>query len=154
MATNRIKIAKDKATLVKSLIASDGTTGSFQTYADVIVFAAALGAKRKRRTPLKEVSKRDPDPIPQEHFVNKGYEMVIKLLAIAETKDKQVLASDEEYDDERINIFEEYANGGLEILQDELRGAVDYSAQLLLFLNSERVKSDLKDNEFNLSRFL
>ncbi|MEY3402832.1 MAG: hypothetical protein RLZZ86_2448, partial [Cyanobacteriota bacterium] len=43
--TGRIRVAKDKADLVKSLTSADGGTGPFQTFADVIVFAAALGVK-------------------------------------------------------------------------------------------------------------
>lgn len=45
--TGRIRVAKDKAELVKDLTSSDGGTGPFNTFADVIVFAAALGAKHK-----------------------------------------------------------------------------------------------------------
>lgn len=154
MAANRIKIDKDKAVLVKNLTASDDSIGSFQTYADVIVFAAALGAKHNKRVPLKEVSKRDPDPIPQEHFISQGYEMVIKLLAIAETKDKKILAYEERYDNERINIFEEYANGGLEILQDELRGSVDYKERLLLLLSFDRFQKTSDKSDFDLTKFI
>ncbi|MBD0395086.1 MAG: DNA phosphorothioation-associated protein 4, partial [Microcoleus sp. C1-bin4] len=43
MAANKIRIAKDKAELVKSLTLSDNNTGPFQTYADAIAFAASLG---------------------------------------------------------------------------------------------------------------
>lgn len=64
--TNRIKTAKDKADLVKALTATNDTSGPFQTYADVLAFAATLGAKYKKRIPLGEVSKREPAPIPQE----------------------------------------------------------------------------------------
>lgn len=153
MALNRIKIAKDKASLVKLLVASDDSiTNSFNTYADLIVFAAALGAKRKKRVPLKEVSKRDPDPIPQEHFINKGYELIIRLIAIAESQDKTILDNREDCDNERINIFEEYANGGLEVLQEELRGSVDHLERILLFLSFE--KNTPLETEFDLSRFI
>lgn len=153
MALNRIKIAKDKAILVKLLIAPDDSrTSAFNTYADLIVFAAALGAKCKKRVPLKEVSKRDPDPIPQEHFISKGYEFIIKLIAITESQDKEILDNSEDCDNERIIIFEEYANGGLEILQEELRGSVDHLERILLFLSLEKDKP-LK-TEFDLSRFI
>ena len=47
--TGRIRVAKDKAELVKALTSVEGATGPFPTYADVIVFAAALGAKHKKR---------------------------------------------------------------------------------------------------------
>ncbi|MBW4591770.1 MAG: DNA phosphorothioation-associated protein 4 [Brasilonema angustatum HA4187-MV1] len=155
MAVNRIKIAKDKADLVKALVSSKETTGPFQTYADVLVFTAALGAKRKKRVVLGEISKRDPEPIPQEHFVTRGYNMLIKLLAMTENKDINILSSnDEYYDAQRTCIFEEYANGGLEILRDELRGAVDYSERLLLILSHDKLQETSGEGEFDLSRFL
>lgn len=154
MAANRIKVAKNKADLVQALISLDGTTGSFQTYADVVVFAAVLGAKHKRRVPLGEISKREPAPIGQEHFMIRGYDMVINLLAITENKNIKIISfNNEEYENERIHIFEEYANGGLEILKEELRGSIDYSERLLLMLNFERSKREQQE-EFDLTRFL
>lgn len=154
--TGRIRVAKDKAELVKALTSSDGETGPFQTFADVIVFAAALGAKHKKRVPLGEISKREPSPIGQEHFLIKGYDLVIKLLAIIETKELQILSSDnEQYENQRLRMFEEYANGGLEILQYEFRGAVDYSERLLLIMMSERFNENFSEqSNFDLSRFI
>lgn len=153
--TGRIRVAKDKAELVKALTAADGATGPFQTYADVVVFAAALGAKHNKRVPLGEISKREPSPIPQEPFIVRGYDTVINLLAINETKDIKILSLLEDNSNEkRIYIFEEYANGGLEILQTEFRGAVDYSERLLLILSSERIQHDKQEEEFYLSKFL
>ncbi|MEB3149714.1 MAG: DNA phosphorothioation-associated protein 4 [Sphaerospermopsis sp.] len=155
MAANRIRVAKDKAELVKSLVASKDTTGPFQTYVDVLVFSAALGAKHKKRIALGDVCKRDPDPIPQEHFITKGYDMLIKILALTESRDINILASnDEYYDDQRTLIFEEYANGGLEILRHELRGAVDYSERILLILSHENFQEDSDGLEFDLSKFI
>ncbi|HLO84209.1 MAG TPA: DNA phosphorothioation-associated protein 4 [Nostocaceae cyanobacterium] len=155
MAANRIRIAKDKAELVKSLVASKDTTGPFQTYVDVLVFSAAMGAKHKKRIALGDISKRDPDPIPQEHFVTKGYDTLIKIIAMIESKDINILSSNEEnYDDQRINIFEEYANGGLEILQNEIRGAVDYLDRLLLILKHNKIQDKHDDLEFDLRTFI
>lgn len=155
MAANRIRVAKDKAELVKSLVASKDTTGPFQTYVEVMVFAAALGVKYKKRVTLGETTKREPSPIPQENFASLGYDLIIKLLGINETKDINILSSREEEDeDKRTQIFEEYANGGLEILQNELRGSVDYSERLLLVLISERGTKEQLEEEFDLSKFL
>lgn len=152
--SGRIRVARDKADLVKQLTVSAETTGPFQTYADVIVFAAALGAKYKKRVPLGEISKREPSPIALEIFVSRGYELVIKLLAVTETQNIKILSSNEEkYENERHHIFEEYANGGLEILQTEFNGAVDYSERLLLVLSAERGQKEESEEEFDLSRF-
>ncbi|MEH2192597.1 MAG: DNA phosphorothioation-associated protein 4 [Nostoc sp.] len=153
--TGRIRVAKDKAELVKGLTSSDGGTGPFNTFADVIVFAAALGAKHKKRVPLGEISKREPSPIPQEQFIVRGYNTVINLIAIAEIQDIKVLSLQEGNNNEKRNyIFEEYANGGLEILQAEIRGAVDYSERVLLMLSSERFQDNSQEEDFDLSKFL
>ena len=154
MGANRIRVAKDKADLVKALVDAENTTGPFQTYADVMVFAAALGAKRKKRSPLGTITK-EPSPIALEVFVSRGYDLVFKLLAIAETKEAKILSLfDETSEEKRAHIFEEYANGGLEILRDELRGAVDYSERLLLIMSAERFKKESSADGFDLSRFL
>ncbi|MEH2197613.1 DNA phosphorothioation-associated protein 4 [Nostoc sp.] len=153
--TGRIRVAKDKAELVKNLTSSDGGTGPFNTFADVIVFAAALGAKHKRRVALGEISKREPSPIPQEQFIVRGYNTVINLIAITETQDIKVLSLEEGNNNEKRNyIFEEYANGGLEILQSEIRGAVDYSERILLILSHERFQDNSQEENFDLSKFL
>ncbi|MBN3887333.1 MAG: DNA phosphorothioation-associated protein 4 [Nostoc sp.] len=153
--TGRIRVAKDKAELVKDLTSSDGGTGPFNTFADVIVFAAALGAKHKKRVVLGEISKREPSPIRIEYFASMGNDILIKLLAINETKDIKTLSiNEEEYERQRNHIFEEYANGGLEILQNELRGSVDYAERILLFLSYERTNIEQQDEEFDLTKFL
>jgi dnd system-associated protein 4 len=153
--TGRIRVAKDKAELVKDLTSSNGGTGPFNTFADVIVFAAALGAKHKKRVPLGEISKREPSPIPQEQFIVRGYNTVINLIAIAETQEIKLLSLEEGNNNEKRNyIFEEYANGGLEILQSEIRGAVDYSERILLILSYERFQDNSQEEEFDLSKFL
>ncbi|MDJ0553917.1 MAG: DNA phosphorothioation-associated protein 4 [Microcoleaceae cyanobacterium MO_207.B10] len=151
----KIRIAKDKADLVKALTESEGKTGPFQTYADVMAFAAALAIKRKKRIRLTEISQREPGPISIEVFWSRGYDTIIKLIAIADTKDTKILSPiDEEIEESRIRIFEEYANAGLEILRDEMRGAVDYSERLLLVLMAERYQKSQPETEFDLTKFL
>lgn len=155
MALPRIKVAKDKAELVRNLIDTKGTTAPFQTYADVVAFAASLGAKHQYRLPFNEVSQNEPAPISLEVFISRGYESLIKLIAIAETQDLNIIATqDVAAEEQRITIFEEYANGGLEKLREELRGAVDYTERLLLILNAERFKPEPTNEDFDLSRFL
>lgn len=155
MALPRIKVAKDKAELVQKLLDTRETTGAFQTYADVVAFAASLGAKYNQRIPFKEISQNEPAPISLEVFISRGYDSLIKLIAVAETQNIKILSThDTKKEEQRISIFEEYANGGLSKLRDELRGAVDYTERLLLILNAERFKEDTTDEEFDLSRFL
>ena len=155
MAFPRIRVARDKAELVQMLVNGNGSSGPFQTYADVLAFAAAFGAKSGKRVPLGTISTKEPAPISLEIFISRGYDMAIKLLAIAETKDPKILlTSDPNAEAQRLQIFEEYANGGLENLQEKLRGTVDYSESLLLLLNTDRFPENLPQEEFDLSRFL
>jgi dnd system-associated protein 4 len=155
MALPRIKVAKDKAELVQKLLDAKGTSGTFQTYADVVVFAASIGAKYRRRVPFKDVSNNEPAPISLDVFISRGYDSVIKLIAVTATQDIKILSIENPQAEEaRVKIFEEYANGGLEKLREELRGAVDYTERLLLILNAERFQEESTTEEFDLTRFL
>jgi dnd system-associated protein 4 len=163
MSENRIRVAKDKAELVKSLMASTENNSPFQTYADIILFAAVLGAKQKQRLPLGEISKKEPGPISMEIFIARGYDPVMKLIAIAATENINVISPDRtDFEQQRIQIFEEYANGGLDLLDRELRGAVDYTERILLMLSAtlDRGSRSAQDAtatapvEFDLRKFL
>jgi dnd system-associated protein 4 len=160
MSENRIRVARDKAELVKSLVAAPENNSPFQTYADVILFAAVLGAKHKQRSGLGEISKKEPGPISSEIFIARGYDAIIKLIAIAATENINVISPDRvDVEQQRIHIFEEYANGGLEILDRELRGAADYTERILLMLSAtDNSTSNAgmgdRSTEFDLSKFL
>jgi len=154
MADIRIKVAKDKAELLKALQAKEDTPGTFQSYVDALVFAAALGMKCGRREPIAEYS-REIDPIRQDIFQNRGYDQVINLLAVVSSNNPKILASTDEAEAERVKIFEEYANAGLEILEGVLKGSVNHTESLLMFLSAERETKDVQeDEEFDLSRFI
>jgi dnd system-associated protein 4 len=144
VSEHRIRVAKDKAELVKSLIASTDNNSPFQTYADVILFAAVLGARSSQRLPLGEISKKEPGPISIEIFIARGYDPVMKLIAIAATENINAISPDRaDFEQQRIQIFEEYANGGLTILDRELRGAVDYTERILLMLSADTARRKL-----------
>ncbi len=154
MASYRVRIAREKAELVQALGDFGDANGPFQTYADVIAFAAMLGAKYQQRLSLGAISQ-EPSPISLDVFQSRGYDPLIQLLAIIETQDPHVISPfDSEAGQRRVEIFEEYANGGLQKLQETLRGAVDYTERLLLLLNQERVLKENSEIEFDLSRFL
>jgi dnd system-associated protein 4 len=161
MSENRVRVAKDKAELVKSLIASAENNSPFQTYADAVLFAAVLGAKQQHRIPLGEISKKEPGPISIEIFITRGYDPVMKLIAIAATENINVISPDRaDFEQQRINIFEEYANGGLDLLEKELCGAVDYTERILLMLSASLDRrpttssTETAPAEFDLRRFL
>ncbi len=151
MSDRLIRIAKDKADLVINLV--DEATSPFEYYADVMVFAASLGYRRKRSIPLEGVAKK-PEPIRPDIFSRRGYNTAINLLGISHTKNQNILGSDEESNSDKVRIFEEYANGGLEIIKDRLRGSIDYLDTILLLLASERNNLQKDDREFDLSDLL
>lgn len=154
MSLSRVKIAKEQAELVKSLVNTGGNTGPFQTHADVLVLAAALGLRHQWRTPVETAAK-EPAPISLEIFISRGYDWLFKLIAICETQDPEILSPyDAHAEAQRLQIFEEYANGGLIKLREELKGSVDYSETLSLILSQEKNKQDRESDEFDLSRFL
>jgi dnd system-associated protein 4 len=154
MSTHRVRIAKDKAELVQNLVDRQGTSSPFQTYADVLIFAACLGAKEGKKRSLQEIAK-EPAPISLEIFISRGYCETIALLAVTDTEDFNLLATgDDLLEAKRVEILEEYANGGLEKLREELRGAVDYTDRLLLSIGATRFPESSIKTEFDLSRFL
>lgn len=154
MPIHRVRIEKENAELVKCLGEGQDNQAPFQTYADVLVFAAALGSKWQQRLPIITVAK-EPSPISLEVFVSRGYDWLFKLLAIAATQNPQILSLHEaEAESQRVLIFEEYANAGLMKLQEDLRGAVSYAERIALILNQERYHEQKPTpGEFDLSRF-
>jgi len=155
MALHRIRIAKKQANLVKALTMGEETKGTFETYADVTIFAAAYGGKHQRYIPITTGISQDPAPISLEIFLSRGYESALKLIAITYSQDTALLSPyDVQAQAQRIRLIEGLANGGLELLEDELRGAVDYSDRLLLILNQERFPTAQPPPDFDLTHFL
>src|SRR5262245_52148647 len=135
MADRRILIASRQVELVKRLVQSEERTGPFKLQADVLAFAAAFGASRDARSPLGETTR---DPIRREVFDRQGYDTLINVLAVHRTKDLLVLADSDAAEDQRATIFEEYACGGLDLIENELKGAVDEQERILLLVAQER----------------
>lgn len=152
MLDRRINIPKNKADFVRKLTSQDDGVGPFRLQADVLAFAAAFGARHGSRQPLKEATK---DPIRAEVFNRQGYDTLVNLLAIYNTHDPDVLADTDKECERRALIFEEYANGGLHILEDRLKGATDLTESLMLIIKSERVRAGAQDEEdFDLTNIL
>ncbi len=148
---NRVRIPKHHQEFIQKLIDNDEGTGPFRTQADVLAFAAAIGAQYAQTKPFTGYN----EPIRQEVFERAGYDTLINLLAIYSSEDPTVLANTKEKEGERITIFENYANGGLNWLKNQLQEHIDYTDGLLLILKKERSKSD-EDNQddIDITKFL
>jgi dnd system-associated protein 4 len=148
---SRIGYEREKRDFVRRLVAADEGGGPFETIADVLVFAASLGLRRSRRVPLRSVVS---ETIRQEVFDRGGYGIAMDLIVLGSSANANVLSNADEAVSSRINVFQEYANGGLEILESELRGAVDPLGTLVLILTAERNADVSGDGGFDLSQLV
>lgn len=107
----------------------------FPTIRELLCFAALLGFSEQRRLPLDR--SQGVEDISYQQFERGDAENLIFLIALAETSDADVLREGEE--SRCAEIFEEYANGGLAIIKDQLlRAGGEYPDRALMSLLAER----------------
>jgi dnd system-associated protein 4 len=146
----RIRRPADKDELINRL-AGDSPDALFASMRDLFVFAAALGKAEGKSVSLAGAS---GDPIRLELFLREsGHELLIQVLAVLENEnDLEILRDDRVAD--RVAIFEQYVNGGLEIIQAHLnanRLARDDDA--LQMLVNRHVDKHKAESGVNLARF-
>lgn len=116
-----------------SLYAKDShpVTGKsiFPTIKDLLCFSAMLGFSEKRRVPLDRSE--GVEDIMYEIFQRTQSDDFVYMLALAETKDVGVFRDDATED--FVEIFEEYANGGLETIKSWLKEFPDERGEKALF---------------------
>jgi len=112
----RVRRSTEKEDLLTSIVEGK----PFELIASALTFAAALGYAQGRRVPLANVDQ--GNNIRWEIFQNDGA-VLAGMIAAGATDEIEIVAPDRVED--RIEILEEYANGGLEILSEEIaaRGA-------------------------------
>ncbi|MDX9918183.1 MAG: DNA phosphorothioation-associated protein 4 [Gudongella sp.] len=84
----------------------------FPTMKDLVIFAAILGFSEGRKTSFTSKTK---DPIKGHTFERYQDDDIIFWIALGETKDPSILQPNREK--ECVEIFEEYACGGIEIIE-------------------------------------
>ena len=95
----------------------------FDTIKSLMIFAAFLGYSENKRVPLD--SGNEKDDIGRQIFDNElDY---LYLIALAESKDPSIFKEDNNYD--IVTVFEEYSNGGLEIINGWIKQYNDFSGQ-------------------------
>jgi dnd system-associated protein 4 len=111
----RIHRASDKEEIIKLLMADQ--VGIFKEIWRLLLFAAQIGFKDGKRETLKSVD--SGKGIDQNTFGNcPSWPGLLYLMTLAESGNSDALAGSPEAEDTRIAVFQEYANGGLSILQD------------------------------------
>lgn len=89
----------------------------FPTFRDLLCFAATLGYETGTRLDLDQ---KCDDFVDGRVFAKDDLSMdLLYLIALAESRDVDILRDDKE--DKMIQIFEEYANGGLQVLETWLK---------------------------------
>lgn len=148
MADHRVRAPKRYEELITSLHRPDPSDrgGLFETRADLLVFAASLGAHRDQ---WREFSQSFGDAIRLEVFENRHYLPVISLLAVFRSGDIGILADTDDAERRRVEAFEGYANGGLAIIEHELRGSPDRLRSLIALILSAK-HDEGEDDEFDL----
>ncbi|GIH97767.1 DNA phosphorothioation-associated protein 4 [Planobispora siamensis] len=110
----RVRRPQDHEDLINRLNTKEG--GPFPNNWQVLVFAAALGWSRGRREPFEKSG----EPIRYGLFSNSAsVAAMIDSMGVLASPDDAGIMADERLS-ERITVFEEYANGGLAIIQGEL----------------------------------
>ncbi|MFF0870144.1 DNA phosphorothioation-associated protein 4 [Nonomuraea sp. NPDC003560] len=110
----RVRRPLEHEDLIGRLTTKEG--GPFPNYWQVLVFAAALGWSRGRRDSFDKAG----EAIRYGLFNNSATvsATIDSMGVLAHEKDAGIMADDRL--PERIKVFEEYANGGLAIIQGEL----------------------------------
>ncbi|WP_020555778.1 DNA phosphorothioation-associated protein 4 [Embleya scabrispora] len=116
MAEDRFRRPADHEDLLTAMTTKDGP---FTTLYEAMMFAATLGARKGVPTPFT----RTDEPINLSRLGNRTHgEILVDLLAAARvTDDPKILADDRLQD--RVRIFEEYANTGLNFIRGELNAS-------------------------------
>lgn len=115
----------------------------FPTLREALTFCAVLGYKERRRLPL-DSSAGTEDIAGAQYQTNDAVDAMFAL-ALAETKASDVLRLDREK--ECVEIYEEYANGGLDLVQSWIDRYADLNVEDAIFrgLNSIGVRPPAPD---------
>jgi dnd system-associated protein 4 len=106
----RIRRPKAHAELLERLC--EGSGNPFNHFYEALVFASAVGFTRNQRKPFDD----SDEPIRWEQFmVIDGAAALVDMLAVAAVEDQREILSGEA-EETRFRVFEEYANGGLEVI--------------------------------------
>lgn len=145
--TKRIHRARDKEDIINALMGEK--VGVFREIWRLLLFAAQIGIKNGKRLPLSSVD--SGKGIDQSTFGNcPSWPGVCHLISLVEENSSDVLSGSAEAEDLRLTIFQEYANGGLEILKEHFQ---DRSIELdtLIGFIEDHSKSAGREVDLDLS---
>jgi dnd system-associated protein 4 len=106
----RVRRPKDQEAIMVRL--AQGSDSVFATFVDLLCFAACLGYSRGLSLPFDN----SLEPVPWHIFENSGKDSVVNLIAAVSSEDFGIVGADRF--DEKLRVFEQYANGGLQVLSE------------------------------------
>lgn len=143
MALRRIQRDATFEPLIQHLCGGDNPC--FDEIWKLILFCALLGKTRGRRLPLRD--RKQSNSMRHEVFSNSPlWPGVMHLFSVMETRDSLQLRS--EHWEDSLGLFEEYANGGLEILEQASTGG---ALGLIDLLNMLGVTTNERANQDHVS---
>ncbi|WP_417690248.1 DNA phosphorothioation-associated protein 4 [Pseudidiomarina sp.] len=117
--------------------------GIFSSFKNALVFAATLGYKQQIRLPFEKSSER----IMLRIFDDSTDIPFITCLALAETKDASILKRSRF--PEAIQIFEEYAHGGLSLISEYVKDDTNVLQSMELLVSSKIDASESMHDSLN-----
>jgi len=110
-----IKIPAQYNDMFKDMCTDKKNQQVFETYKDLLLFSASLG---KSRDSSIKFNNSTLDPVRLSYFRG-DYDLdLLNCIAILEEDDPSILGKDSE--DKRIEVIEEYINGGLKIIHNDI----------------------------------
>lgn len=148
VGVRRIYRATDKEEIIVALTGSK--LGVFREIWRLLIFSAQVGIRNNKREPL--VSTDSGKGIDQSTFGNcPAWPGILYLIGLVEADDATILAGSPDAEEQRITAFQEYANGGLALLEQFFRSRVVDLDGILAFVDSQMMKKDLKpDIDFTI----
>jgi dnd system-associated protein 4 len=139
----RIQRAKDKEDIIQALLSDE--VGIFKEIWRILLFAAQVGYKNRTRETLKSVD--TGKGIDQGTFSNSpAWPGILYLMALADTEDSSCLSGSSEAEDERINMFQEYANSGLTIIKKFFSDKQINIGSFLEFIETQKMDNNSQIN--------
>jgi dnd system-associated protein 4 len=112
---------------------------AFSTFRDTLLFAASVGVHFARRVPFTAAA---GDAIRYETLTVPGFsEALISMIAANEMSDDAEVMDNSRLE-ERVRIFEEYVNGGLEYIQEQVNIRHQTAALVVISLVTEALSAD------------
>ena len=143
----RINRAADKDAVIEAL--SSVEKPIFSPTWRVFLLAAVLGFKHGRREKLNKPDQ--GNAIRADLFkADPCFDGVVNLMTLLEGQDEKLLVSNDENENNKTLIFEEYANGGLSILSEKLEASSFSLDSMISFIAEELFEGNVSAGDIEI----